>query len=67
MKQFLNKLLSTSETFSSNRFIAVFIFSPLLVYTVVARYDMEYVYSVIGLISSLLVINMVPKLKNGVK
>lgn len=66
VREFLHKLISVNggKDISSNRFLGVFIFTPALLFLLFFRYDVEYIYAVIGLISTLLVANALAKHRN---
>jgi hypothetical protein len=58
---FIEKLLGSDTGVSSNRFLGVFVFSPALLFLIFFKYDIEYVYAIIGLITALVVTNAAAK------
>ena len=67
ISDFIMKLLTNSGV-SSNRFLGIFIFTPALLFLVFFKYDYEYVYAIISLLSALLITNAAAKFaKNNEK
>lgn len=65
--KFLRELITPTSSISSNRFLGIFIFSPVLIFLVFFNYDHEYMYGIIGLITALLITNVVAKFSKNKK
>ena len=61
---FFNDLIKIDSGISSNRFLAIFIFSPALIVSIFLQLDISYVYVLSGLITALLIGNVISKNKN---
>lgn len=65
--EFLKELLKSDSNISSNRFLGVFVYTPVLIIMIFAQIPLDYCIAVIGLIGTLLVTNAVGKFANKKK
>ena len=64
MKKFLYELLKSNSLVSSNRFLGIFIYTPVLIIMIFTGIGIEYVLAIIGLITALLITNAISKHRN---
>lgn len=64
IQEFCKALIKTGSGISSNRFLGVFIFSPVLIIAVFTGIDANIIYTISGLILALLGANALAKHKN---
>lgn len=65
--KFLKQIITPEEGVSSNRFLGVFIYTPVLIFLLFFKYPIEYIYAVIGLLTALLITNAAAKFKKESK
>jgi len=61
IQEFCKALLKTDSKISSNRFLGVFVFTPVLIIAIFTGVDTEALYIVSGLITALLIGNAIAK------
>jgi len=59
--EFLKALVTANSGISSNRFLGIFVFTPVLIIMIFTGIAIDYVIAVISLISALLVTNAIAK------
>ena len=64
IQEFCKALLKTDSKISSNRFLGIFIFSPVLIIAIFCGIDTEVIYTLSALIIGLLGANAIAKHKN---
>ena len=64
---FIKKLLSPNSDVSSKRFLAIFCYTPVLIFSIFIQLPLPYIYSLIGFISVLLGLSTTEKFNNNFK